>query len=113
MSIVDLDRIRKGRALLEGLQARYATVTPPRGRPEAFGWVAVEHDEDGRPCRWFQARYEASIGFVAGAPEFVYVDYRQCCVAYLCTIEELVAGIETGLMPASAGELGTGCCRRE
>ncbi|TNE90072.1 MAG: hypothetical protein EP330_09595 [Deltaproteobacteria bacterium] len=104
--LVDLNQALtadRGKALVETLTETIAELQ--LDGPEAYGWRVLRRDEEGRPIRWYLVKYQAMIGYIQGAPDHVFLDFRNKCCAYELSIEELAARITAGLLPDPAYEI--------
>lgn len=99
-TLVDLDRERRARAIGRELERLMERLAGPSPSPESWGWRVSQRDEYGRPLRWSNLKYRANIGFVPGAPERVFLDYRNQISAWDdLSIEDLALALEAGTLP--------------
>ncbi|MBX2804060.1 MAG: hypothetical protein KTR31_40665 [Myxococcales bacterium] len=97
--LIELAAVRRRAELMERLQTLYEGAAQEAPPPSSLGWTVADV-EDGFPVRWFNDRYQASIGYVAGDPDQVYLDYGPHKRSWRdMTIEELAVGLETGMLP--------------
>lgn len=99
MSLIALDQVRQSRKLQSLTEEWLDRLNGELPSPEVLGWTPLLRDPRGEVVRWTQPRYRAFVGLVPGQPDQAYVDYADERRVYRCSIEELVLGLETGILP--------------
>jgi hypothetical protein len=98
--IIDLEAARRARRLRDAVgAANELLAAAPLPSPEELGWTVVARDDAGRPTKVFSASYRAIAGYVPGDPDLTFLDYQHTTRAYALSLEELLLGLESGILP--------------
>lgn len=103
--LIDFKRVLRDKRLSDAI-SQINTQDRVMPDPTELGWVPL-NEQDGVPTRYTNFEYQATIGYVPGSTEVLYLDYRHQIMAWEgLTLSELAVGLETGTLPDHDYELG-------
>ena len=109
--LIDFCKILRERKLKEWVGNSQSILDRELPSPEFFGWVPTHNTQGkigkkgvGLPTRYYHPSLNASIGYVPGRADIVYLEYQNDKLYWQTSLEELALGVEMGTLEESITE---------